>query len=142
MVATQTSGSRIHTREQRLAQKIYPQVERMRTRPDEPRDTYKNLAQTLPVLIRTAGLAQALAFLAEQAKQKPADQGKPTKETGAAEFFRDLAATLGYNSGEELARASREAPLPEYMRLTREALAALLWYKRFCQAVFDGGATS
>jgi CRISPR-associated protein Cmr5 len=83
------------------------------------------MAHKLPVLIRTAGLAQALAFV--QARGKNAHK----------KLLDDLATVISAQNGETLATTSRTAPLPDYMRLTQHALAALLWFKRFAQSVLE-----
>jgi CRISPR-associated protein Cmr5 len=49
---------------------------------------------------------------------------------------------LGYRNAGDLLEASRTAPLSAYMRLTQEALQALLWFKRYAQSVLnvEGGS--
>lgn len=133
------------TRDQRLASVIFEQVEAVAARPDAiNRERYGSAAHKLPVLIRTAGLTQALHF---------ADaRGGPEYKL----LLNHLAAAVGVGAGgpgepkNVLLGLSRESQLGEYMRLTREALVALLWYKRFAQTVLgvstpdddgtDGGA--
>lgn len=91
---------------------------------DNDRNRYGDMAHQLPVLIRSAGLAQALAFL-------------DTRDTkGHKRLLGDLAETVGLSTNKLMERA-REAPLEEYMRLTRQVMAALLWYKRFAQSILD-----
>lgn len=80
------------------------------------------MSYRLPVLIRTAGLAQALAFV-----DAHSDAGKKLLE--------HIAIVLKLKGKEALLKFSREAELPKYMLLTREVLAALTWYKRFAQSV-------
>ena len=124
----------MQTLEQQFARAIYDQV----TRIDDPERAkeYGSMAHKLPVLIRQAGLAQALAYVAAR--------GKP----GAKQLLDDLAVTLGIagdDRREQLLAYSREASLTEYMCLTHEAIVALTWYKRFAQSVLgiepteDGG---
>lgn len=90
------------------------------------------MAHKLPVLIRTAGLAQALAFVAASGQKKSAHQ----------QLLEGLAQAIAHlNGGQQTAaqflEKCRTAPLGDYMKLTYEALAALLWYKRFAQSVLD-----
>lgn len=87
----------------------------------EKRDSYGSTAHQLPILIRTSGLAQALAFV----------EGK--KQTGCMQLLEDLRSTIGIE--QSLAEHAREVELTEYMLLTRLTLDALLWYKRFAQSV-------
>jgi CRISPR-associated protein Cmr5 len=112
----------MRTLEQELAAQIYDQVkqqERDATRSEE----YGGMAHRLPVLIRQAGLVQALAYVAAR--------GKP----GAKQLLADLATALEYNSADALLNASRQADLLHYMHLTHKATVALTWYKRFAQSV-------
>lgn len=108
------------TRNQEYAAKIFEQVMRVG---EEQRRKYGSLAHRLPVLIRTAGLAQALAFVDARG------------DTAGKILLDDIAAILKLENKEKLLECSREAELPEYMRLTRYVLIALTWYKRFAQSV-------
>ena len=84
---------------------------------------YGSMAHQLPILIRSAGLAQALGFL-------------ETRESkGHQQLLTDLATTV--NLPGSLVQKARTLPLNEYMHLTRQAMAALLWYKRFAQSILD-----
>lgn len=110
----------MRTRSQEYAAKIFEQV--MQVGEDE-RKKYGSLAHRLPVLIRTAGLAQALAFV-------------DARHRGAGErLLEDIAAVVQLEKKEKLLERSRKAELAEYMRLTHNVLAALVWYKRFAQSV-------
>lgn len=87
------------------------------------RNRYGAMAHQLPILIRSAGLAQALAFL-------------ETRDTdGHRQLLIDLAATVGLSG--TLVQKAITLPLNEYMHLTRQIMAALLWYKRFAQSILD-----
>ncbi len=83
------------------------------------------MAHKLPILIRTAGLAQALAFVNARGKEEH------------KRLLNDLALTLKQQNRENLAETAMNAALSEYIYLTQQALAALLWYKRFAQSVLD-----
>ncbi len=123
----------MQTRTQEYAQKIYQQVMMI---PDTARTKYGAMAHKLPVLIRTAGLAQALAFV-------------DSRGTDEQKLLLDhLADVLNLEDRSALLTQSRIAELPEYMQLTRQVQAALVWCKRFAQSVLgieagddpDGGA--
>lgn len=105
------------TRSQRYAAQIFEQVSQV---PEAERQKYGSMAHKLPVLIRTAGLAQALAFV----HSRGSDEQK--------KLLDHIAAVI--DEPDLLAR-SRTAELADYMRLTRDVLAALVWYKRFAQSV-------
>ncbi len=111
----------IRTKEQQMAQAAF---ERVRGRSSGLEfEVYSSFALAFPSLVHSCGLAQALAFA--QAK-------------GRADYLSDLENVLGEDVGEngggDLCKRSREAELMEYMRLSRRALAASSWIKRYCQA--------
>ena len=105
------------TRTQQYAAQIFEQVSHVT---DAERQKYGSMAHKLPVLIRTAGLAQALAFV----DSRGSDEQR--------QLLEHIAQVV---SEEDLLRRSRESELADYMRLTRNVLAALVWYKRFAQSV-------
>lgn len=105
------------TRNQQYATQIFEQVSQV---PEAERQKYGSMAHKLPMLIRTAGLAQALAFV----HSRGSDVQK--------KLLDHIAAVV--NESDLLVR-SRTAELSEYMRLTRHVLGALVWYKRFAQSV-------
>jgi CRISPR-associated protein Cmr5 len=107
------------TREQEYAAKIYEQVKGVK----DNRSEYRSMAEKLPVLIRTAGLAHALHFAH--------DRGE------GAKLIAHLAVVL---KRDNLLEASRKVELGEYMQLTQQALAALQWYKRFAQSLLSDEA--
>lgn len=121
------------TRDQQLARSVFDRVGKFKTqhtRPDGTADEkrlkqYGSMSHKLPVMIRSAGLAQALGFI----------EGKGKKESVYAQLLTDLAATIGLSPEEKLPGKSRLVPLDEYMLLTQNALAALLWFKRYAQSV-------
>lgn len=151
----------MQTREQEYAEIIFGQVNdfkdaahnRHKDKPQQAKqeiDQYGSMAHQLPVLVRTAGLAQALTFV--EARGKPAHKqllddlalvfDKETREKLAA--AKQEANKQEANKpeplpspGAKLAAAARTSDLPAYMRLTQQVLAALIWYKRFAQSVLD-----
>ncbi len=110
----------MQTRDQKYALDVYNQVLRVK---EEDRNSYGSMAHKLPILIRTAGLAQALAFVEVKAKSNNAYE----------QLLKDLTATLHLTR--PLNDEAREAELSKYMLLTQQTMAALLWYKRFAQSV-------
>ena len=108
------------TRDQARAAQIFHQVSEV---PADERKKYGSMAHKLPVLVRTAGLAQALEFVNARGgdvQQKILDH---------------LAAVVINGTRADLLNRSRIDDLDQYMWLTREVLASLLWYKRFAQSV-------
>jgi CRISPR-associated protein Cmr5 len=112
----------MQTREQLFATKVYELVNRRKgTYSQADRNKYGAMAHKLPVLIRSAGLAQALEFAA-------------TRSDAQKDVYADLVAALAMG---DLRERSRQASLPEYMWLTEQALAALLWFKRYAESVLE-----
>lgn len=122
------SDERLLTREQLYAKAVFDKIKPLMDRSEADKKKYGSLAHKLPVLIRTAGLAQALAFV--QARN---DEKSPQRQ-----LLRDLADVLRKNKvlaqDADLVERSRVAPFDEYMRLTEASLQALLWFKRFAQS--------
>jgi CRISPR-associated protein Cmr5 len=128
------------TREQRYANTVYKIVEAHVNKFNDKdkdkafADKYGSMAHKLPVLIRTAGLAQALAFVeARHSTQDPQYQ-----------LLTDLNETLkqvGQLNG-SLCEQSRTIPFDEYMRLTEATIEALLWFKRFSSSLLDADITA
>lgn len=122
----QTKPDMLRTRDQHYAAAVYACVGVV-AKADKA--AYGSMAHKLPVLIRTAGLAQALSFVDARS------------QNGQKNLLKDLAQVMGFAEPVFLLERSREAGLREYMRLTREALTALLWFKRFAQSLLDVDAT-
>jgi len=117
----------MQTLEQKFARSVYENVKRYEDKSKSERDGYGRMAQKLPVLIRTAGLAQALAFVDAKATG--------SNERPYRQLLDDLADVLGYAGRDALLHESRKAKLAQYMALTRRALLALTWFKRFSQSI-------
>jgi CRISPR-associated protein Cmr5 len=115
----------MRTRNQEIASDVFDRVKALENNPD--RKQYGSMAHKLPVLIRTAGLAQALSFV----------EAKSKSGTGQilGTLLKDLAQTLKIEDTQHLLSASLGSDLPEYLHLTNRTLFALLWYKRFAQSV-------
>ncbi|WP_054537068.1 type III-B CRISPR module-associated protein Cmr5 [Herpetosiphon geysericola] len=90
------------------------------------RNVYGSMAHKLPILIRNAGLVQALAFA----------QSRDKSEINL--FLEHLAITINFTcKAQDFAAKVAELELAEYMYRTQQALDALLWYKRFVQSILD-----
>lgn len=114
----------VQTNSQKMAQEAYASVRR-RASPGMP-EKYASFARSFPSLVHACGLAQAVAF----ARAK--DQWQ---------YLDDLATVLNKIGHAEAAsvdsfeRATREHPVPAYVRLSRNALQAAGWLKRYVEAV-------
>ena len=124
-------------RSQRVAQAAF---ERVSSRVDggavEKLPDYRRFAQAFPTLIHTCGLAQATAF----ARAKGEEQG---------EVLDDLAKVLDLDDGKALHEAAigqggqateAKAALMSYLKLSRDALFAATWIKRYAEALITSKA--
>lgn len=113
----------MQTRSQRNASTAFKQVAEVHRQGEAASTKYGSMAHKLPVLIRTAGLAQALEFVESR--------GDDSQKL----LLDHLAVAVGAGNRAEYLRRSRDYELGQYVILTQESLAALLWYKRFVQSV-------
>lgn len=107
------------TKSQKMAQAAFQTIKSR-----ELTKEFASFARSFPALIHACGLAQALAFGHEK----------------QPEYLNDLAAVLvaaGHreaSSAESLAEATRKQPVAAYVRLSRNALQAAGWLKRYAEA--------
>jgi CRISPR-associated protein Cmr5 len=125
----------MRTRSQQDAQAIYLQVSRV---PQNLGKQYGALCHRFPVLVLRSGLAQAIGFLRAKAK---ANNGLGESAHGL--LLAHLAGHLGQNAeAQAFQERVNTASLDEYRRLTRAALAAAVWYKRYAESVLGVDATA
>ena len=92
---------------------------------------YKRLCNSFPVLVRTCGLCQALAF----------HKSKESKDEAHALLLQHVKKLL--EDGELLKADSdpldavRTANTTQYMLHTRRILAAWIYFKRFAESILD-----
>jgi CRISPR-associated protein Cmr5 len=116
----------VHTRGQRLAQAAYSQIASHTGNGQRKLDEkYVTFAKKFPALIHTCGLAQAVAFAL-------------AKKEG--DYVRDLTVVLqaaGHSEitvQEPLEHQTRNQQLGGYLRLSRDAVNAAGWLKRYVEA--------
>lgn len=122
----------MQSREQQCAAQIYQQVQAygvLHLLGSDERKKYGAMAHKLPILARTAGLVQALAFVQSRGQA-------PHKE-----LLEHVAQTVVGADAKEFLRRTRDAQLSEYVYLTERTMLALKWYKRFAQSVLEVEAT-
>jgi CRISPR-associated protein Cmr5 len=115
----------MQTRDQKYAIDIFGRVSKVSKEKKEYQNIYGGMSHKLPILIHTAGLAQALSFV----------EAKAIKVNALQQLLKDLSATVEQQDLPAVARNTKE--LSAYIRLTQQVMAALLWYKRFAQSVLD-----
>jgi CRISPR-associated protein Cmr5 len=110
-----------HTRSQRSAQAAFSRIS-AKAKPD---GEYVSFAKKFPALIHTCGLAQAVAFaLAKKETTYVDDLTEVLKASGHSEI----------TEGEPLDHHARTQQLSGYLRLSRDALRAASWLKRYVEA--------
>lgn len=119
------------TNSQKMAQAAYKRI--ADRKPDRE---FVSFARSFPSLIHSCGLAQAVAFANVKGA---AEKGKEKKPPG--KYLDDLAAVLavvGHSdaaTADKLEKKTRDAIVPVYVRLSRNALQAAGWLKRYVEAV-------
>lgn len=119
----------IKMRSHRLATKAYRCVARRKGEPNE--EAYSRLAHSFPSMILLNGLAQATGFLLAKGKDE-----HNALLADLNEVLRAAKATASENGG-ELHREIIKANLSQTMRLTRQALEAGAWIKRYAQGLLE-----
>lgn len=122
------SNSIFQTRDQKFASLIYQQIQAIKQQPVANQKRYGVMAHKLPVLIRTAGLAQAVIF----ALTRTDNESKL--------LIQDLNRLLEIDLKEQCFGHNAQN-LSNYIYLTQQVLDALLWYKRFAQSELDVDST-
>lgn len=125
--------------DQLRAQVAFKHVTTVNEWKEADREKYRSTIMSLPALVRSAGLSQALHFV--YSRENPGKTGeKPWNRKLLAQLAEQLArvdASL-FVAGKEaedgpMLDAVRRADLAKYLRLTQEALASVNWYVRFAQ---------
>lgn len=109
----------IRTRNQIRAKIAYDAVSSSEAKDDKD---YPKLAKKFPALAHNCGLAQAIAFV--RAKDG---------NTGTV-YLNHLSSVMG-RSRNDLEERSHCALLPEYQRLSLEAIESASWIKRYAEAL-------
>ena len=90
--------------------------------PKSSQGKFRTHALRLPTLIKQAGLAQALKFI----ETREGREGKALIDA--------LAKALKKSSGKGLIDDVLRAPMASYMAISRDALVASVWFRRFAQS--------
>ena len=119
----------MQTKSQRMAQAAYARVKSHTPVSVE----YRSFAREFPTLVHTCGLAQAMAFALAKKDAKQSDNGPQYS------YAHDLGQVLGFSNPEQLAKETRDANVSGDLRLSRDALAAAVWLKRYVEALAEDG---
>lgn len=108
-------------RSQKMAQEAYPLVAKLQKH--ELESKYRTLALTFPTMILQSGLSQAVGFLLAKGNGEH------------SELLAHLATLLKFENGQALHEKILATNLSEYQLLTRRALEASSWLKRYTEAL-------
>lgn len=108
-------------RSKKYAETAYPMVNEIKGQDIEAK--YRTLALTFPTMIMQSGLAQAIGFL----------MAKGEKEHKA--LLNHLTNLLGFATADALHSAVLSSNIVKYQLLTRDAIEASSWLKRYTQAL-------
>ena len=119
----------IQTRTHKLATEAYRRVAERKGKQHE--NAYSSLAHSFPSMILQNGLAQATGFLIAK--------GKGEHESLLADLNAVLRAaeSVASEDGDALHQTIIAADLSETMQLTRHALDASAWIKRYSQGLLE-----
>jgi len=122
------------TRSQKHAQGIAGQVKEVQARPRKIQKQYGSLCHRFPIMVLRNGLAQAVGFLAAKSQSDGS--------TAHGLLLAHLAAHLSSNANAASYQIHvNQANIAAYRRMTREALAAAVWYKRFAESLLKVDAS-
>ncbi|GIV16455.1 MAG: hypothetical protein KatS3mg022_1890 [Armatimonadota bacterium] len=94
----------------------------------ETQQIYGSLCHSFPVMVRTCGLCQAIAF-----SQAKAGEGKDAREKAHELLLKHVRKVLGVQG--DLLQVLREASASDYMLYTRRVLSAWVYFKRFAESI-------
>lgn len=116
----------VHTRSQKLAQAAFSQISiHTKNGARKPDKEFISTVKKFPALIHTCGLAQAVAFALAK---------KDEEFVGYLAAVLKAVGHLQVTDAKALDQQARTQPLSGYLRLTRDAINAASWLKRYVEA--------
>ncbi len=119
------------TLDQQRAKRAWSDIQSVVSRADDFRKKYGSLARKVPMLVLTNGLGQTLAFLRAKGKDDPSDEHNILFGHLSAWTMSQVAASAGNQNLLDWVLNNDSAA---YRHATTEALAYLMWLKRFAEA--------
>ena len=105
-------------------------VQEVRSQDRETQQIYGGLCHSFPVMVRTCGLCQALAF-----SQAKAGDGQDAREKAHRLLLQHVQKVLSLNG--DVLQVVREASASQYMLYTRRVLSAWVYFKRFAESILE-----
>lgn len=118
-----------------LAEKLVSEVDKKHPeKEDKVRKTYGSLCHSFPVMVRTCGLCQAVAF--SKAKAEADDDRIKKAHTYLLKHVGELLFTIDTSvTKNDPLEAIRNANSTKYMLYTRRVLSAWVYFKRFAESI-------
>jgi CRISPR-associated protein Cmr5 len=133
--------SRQRSLEQKRAEVAWKCIEQVRGKDEELKKDYGSLARSAPADIQANGLGQTLAFW----RAKGYERGRPKNDAHAV-LLAHVAGWLSHSDVKILPEGkdavewiAQEASTEAYRRAMAEAIAFLIWLKRFAEAELPKG---
>lgn len=125
------------TQQQRFLRTALVHIEAVRSDPStKAQRTYGGLCHKFPILVRTNGLCQALAFVHEKRGTGTIDTQKEPRRAAYNWLWRHAAEVIGENE-DDLLMHLRKTDTATYLRDTGRILDAWLYYKRFAVSILN-----
>lgn len=118
-------------RSKKYAELAYPLVKKVKGTDTEAK--YRTLALTFPTMIMQSGLAQAIGFL----RAKATATKKPENEHFHILLNHLIQLVAEKKDVESFQKKILESTITDYQKLTRDAIEASSWLKRYTQALLD-----
>jgi CRISPR-associated protein Cmr5 len=119
------------TLDQQRAKRAWEDIQGVTNRAEDFKKKYGSLARKVPMLVLTNGLGQTLAFLRSKGKDDQSDEHNVLCRHLSAWTLSQIAPNA---KDGDLLKWLLDNDSAAYRRATTEALAYLLWLKRFAEA--------
>ena len=129
----------VKTLEQGRASQAYQAYEYVRAAisqlGDKAKD-YKSYVKKMPVMIKTNGLGQTMAFIKSKSKDKGNAYGMIYEQLG--KWLRECPNSVIQGEGDEIVKSIINLDSKEYRVATAETLSLLNWLRRFADGMIEG----
>jgi CRISPR-associated protein Cmr5 len=129
------------TRSQQYSEIVFNQVLNLKDKPYKK--FYASLTHEFPLMVLRSGLSQAVAFVWAKAQPKKEEPTPSLEAQAKLIFLEHLIQLIKCHAAtpKDFQVHIQTAKLAEYQRLTRQILAASVWYKRFADSLLKVGGT-
>ncbi|CUU08152.1 CRISPR-associated protein, Cmr5 family [Armatimonadetes bacterium GBS] len=122
-------GDTVKTRAQQDMEQALACVHKVKEESEKVRQIYGGLCHSFPVLVRTCGLCQAIAFSADKAQSD--EQARAKAHQLLLEHVAQILGLPHQNLLDEILKADAAT----YLRHTRRVLSAWVYFKRFAVSI-------